>query len=285
MCQNKIISSVDEFVQITKSDANSWDLLKSGYFPWFRGEPDCQTPLLPKLYRSKPQCGDYLENRLLQIFRQRAPILSAEYTLHREHIDQWLFLAQHVGLPTRLLDWTEGALIALYFALQEKKPVVWMLNPFDLNRLSESKPKVNREYNIYGLTWHDPGPTSVNTAQGNIAAAWGDWKKEVELPVAVPVTHIHPRMTAQRSCFTVHGSKDVSLYLLLGEIKVFDRIKTETDRNWRRNDILKKYDIEPTKRSEMLEHLRLLGISRVTLFPELDGLADDLTKLFRPDFD
>lgn len=263
MCENKAINSIMAFIEATKADYTKWEIA----CPWFRGEPTSDRPLLPRLYRQKHE-GDYYENRLLQTFRMMAPSLGYHATPPRDHTDQWLFLAQHVGLPTRLLDWTEGSLIALYFALHTESPAVWMLNPLRLNWLSVTDKHSRSSFDTYSLTWCNgiKDRHSVNLGSINIRGAWEQDVPGVDLPVAVHPTYIHPRMTVQRSCFTVHGKQKASLNTLVHN-----------------KDVLLRYTIDVANAKEMLDELRVLGITRATLFPDLDGLATDITRLFRPD--
>ncbi len=249
------ISSLEEFIGRVRTHRADWP------HAWFRGEPAVATALLPKLYRPKTDGGQHNENRLLQFFRMKAPTFSARPIPNREATDQWLFLAQHVGLPTRLLDWTESALVGLHFALLENEPVVWMLNPISLNRLSLAPSDAHGDGNDFPLTWVQP-ESGVNIGAENIHGAWQLDGPGLEYPVAVHPTNIHPRMSVQRSCFTVHGKRKASLKEMLPAADLI------------------QFVIDPKVIPQMRNDLRLLGITHATVFPDLEGLAKDLAELF-----
>ena len=103
---------------------------------WFRGHADREWGLYPTALRPESKANRDLALALFDTFRQ-----VAEMKLDRRPGDEdtlgWHQVAQHYGLPTRLLDWTQNPLVALYFAVNhhyDTDGVVLMLNPEDLNR-------------------------------------------------------------------------------------------------------------------------------------------------------
>jgi hypothetical protein len=163
-------------------------------------------------------------------------------------------------LPTRLLDWTENSLLALYLALQEKKPIVWMLDPMALNNyVIQTLSGKSLEYDEFPLTWVRKDLPEINIGSENILGAWEKNTRGLDLPVAVHPTYIHPRMSAQRSVFTVHGFSQKPIDALIP------------------SSMIVKFEILPRIRDDLLHNLVLLGIQQSTVFPDLDGLAKELS--------
>ena len=245
-----MIRSIIEFISAVKDDLTKWE---PRITPWFRGESGNDPPLCPKVARYSAEH----ENYLLQSFRRKAGGLAN--TPPREQTDMWLFLAQHYGVPTRLLDWTEGALLGLYFAINQKKPNarIYMLNPHKLNELATGQ---QSDYLNFPLSWLAGG-------YENVALAWEERKPQrgFVLPIAVPATYQDYRMISQRSCFTIHGKALKPLPDLL------------RNKGVELAECLIEYRVDIDAATQLVEDLATLGISGSTIFPDLDHLAKDIS--------
>ncbi len=253
-----MIKSVIEFISAVRNDLAVWHSSSEPIRPWFRGESGNDPPLRPRIAGYSKE----KENYLLQSFRRKARGIAN--TPPRDETDLWLFFAQHYGVPTRLLDWTEGALLGLYFAVNQANPNprVYMLHPHKLNELTGAQQSDGLNF---PLTW-------LNRGYENIALAWEERQitRGFDLPIAVPATYLDHRMIAQRSCFTVHGKKLDPLPELL------------RNRGVNVGDYLIEYHIDLDVTAQLKGELAILGVTGSTVFPDIDHLGSDISSEILP---
>lgn len=230
--KNKITSLADFFAVISSAVAADAPF-------WFRGHSEPQYSLTPSAlrYRTMHKRGKALE--LISEFKRTADIKLARPPSFEKEL-MWAQIAQHYGLPTRLLDWTESATVALYFACQStsKDGLVFLLNPVELNRLS------------YPRTPRVLDPEEDRVVISKYLKSGTRESKSGRYAVAINPIWNSERLMIQKGKFTLHGKR---FTLDRGKIPSLAALL-----------ILKEF------KGTLLSELGRVGIDEMTLFPELE---------------
>ena len=220
---------------------------------WFRGHSDSSWHLEPQLSRKGLLDS---EMQLMKRFKQNA----FQFLPHVPQDEwEWMFLMQHYGVYTRLLDWTESPLFGLYFALLEdcfkpksRKPpaALWCLFPRKLNEASGLVLNPPDDIPAFGddKELNDYLPTNI---QGQSASTRG--------PLAIIVPRQFGRVYAQLGVATIFhkGAK---------------RIEDLEDTHQRQEHLV-KLNIPRNSVSRLKRELALLKVDRLTVFPQLENVA------------
>ena len=246
--------SVASFIDLVASIRARWTTADHVLFdPWFRGQRHADWPLVPGLYR-RGLAEDEADMRME--FRRRALQLIPGHMPADDW--QWYFLMQHHGAPTRLLDWTDSALIALFFAVSSNDAgnphvdcdaAVWMLDPWALNGA------VLGDRRVYDAAWIKAAPYLPVLPSADLQPA---------LPIALDPPHFTARVAVQRSHLTVFGSR----------VHGLAHIANRHDR------MLAKISIARRAIPHIRIDLGTCGIRDTSVFPDLEGLSRELVRLY-----
>lgn len=208
----------------------------------YRGQSHGQSwKLIPKLCRFQlPKWANgwrEVEDSLLNRFYRHS---RSQVSVEPRSITELMALAQHHGLPTRLLDWTENPLAALHFAVSENQPLrdefspVW-IGKFGVSPLVESQIEERIRNN----------KTDIDT-------------------IVFRSPTISDRIAAQQGVFTWHPLPETGDFVPLEEQRI-------QPYRW-----LCRIKIPRELRTEIRTQLDSVGINHFTLFPDLDGLSKKL---------
>jgi FRG domain len=226
----------------------------------YRGRNDAAENLRTSLHRlggSAPA----VELHLLRNFRKYAQ----SEDVPSDSIWNWLALAQHHGLPTRLLDWTYSPYVALHFAtartdLFDRDGVVWMIDYVGAQREAPSALRdvlERQEMNVFTAELLEEAVGGL-AGLGDVGGA--DYVVFLEPP------SLNERIVNQYGLFALMSRAEARLDEWLEP----------------RPDLVRRLVIPAELKWEVRDKLDQANITERVLFPGLDGLSRWLTRYYAP---
>lgn len=229
------IESFTHFIELIEEDTQFDIKNMLNGITLYRGQ-NCDLPLIPRIGRIDKPVSEILdiEATILDEFEKRCqPFLGFEPD------NEWDFLAyaQHFGLPTRLLDWSENPLVALWFAVSYEN-----------------------EKNTHGVVW------GFEVEDENIVVSLDDDPLEIKKTKVFDPSHINKRITSQSGWFTVHKLTDS-----------MNKSFIPLERNGVYQNALRKLIIPHSLFYDFKHKLNKMGVNQATIFADLDGLCKYLS--------
>jgi hypothetical protein len=256
-----VVHSLGEFVDLVtprEPDSKTGRRRDTGVY---RGGSQAAAPLLTSLDRlggvDPPHTKAGLEEHLLRNFiRYSRPHLDQS----RPHNDwELLMLAQHHGVPTRLLDWSYSPLVAAFFATRpgdKGDRAVWRLDWQSVHREFELPP--------LALLIQD-----LETALGT--RDFTPWKLFAARDAKPFACMIEPpsfdsRIATQAATFTLSSTTCMPFDAFLAEHGL--------------DGALTRYVIPADQVARLRDQLDIVSVDERRLFPDLDGVAAALQRYY-----
>lgn len=285
------------------------------YGLWFRGQSNSEWLLRPGVFRDPPSGSEpacVAETHVVNHFRLHL----VEDARSSSDLFDALSLMQHYGAPTRLLDWSENILVALFFAVQDdplrdaKTPddtpgSLYLLNALKLNNLTLRTPGGNMRAPVIA---HPASPSVVARAAMARASSLLEWSallapfsarvddenvafplapgheevvalKSYAKPIAVWPNRSNPRLALQAGRVTLHGGKlcqQVGVAQLPLTVHLEDLV---VDAKYPYENMVVRCDVR--KKAVIREQLARLGIRAETLFPEREHQLHYIKEMYR----
>ncbi|MDJ0653229.1 MAG: FRG domain-containing protein [Xanthomonadales bacterium] len=225
----------------------------------FRGVSDASYDLATTLMRLGPDHAS-VEPHIIRSFQKYAHLEMHE----QSSIWNWLALAQHHGLPTRLLDWTYSPYAALHFVTDhtyqfDKDGAIWCVNFVKTNQFLS--PQLRSKLEKTSARVFTTG--MLNDEVQSLTEF--DQQENSPFVVFIEPPSLDARIVNQYGLFSVMSDPSQSMDRWFGEEGLCRKVVIPAELKW-----------------EIRDKLDQSNINERVLFPGLDGLCLYLKRYYSP---